>query len=58
LVVGFEVDFVHLDGHIVKIARNTITPHGEVIVIQGEGMPRYETMFGYMKYAVLITDVP
>eukprot|EP01102_Stenamoeba_stenopodia_P007439 TRINITY_DN2081_c0_g1_i1.p1 TRINITY_DN2081_c0_g1~~TRINITY_DN2081_c0_g1_i1.p1 ORF type:complete len:355 (+),score=77.30 TRINITY_DN2081_c0_g1_i1:99-1163(+) len=55
-LVGFEIDFVHLDGHTVKISKKTITPHGEVLTIKGEGMPSYgwQTSTGdlYITFAI------
>jgi DnaJ-related protein SCJ1 len=38
-LVGFERTLSHLDGHVVVIARDQVTPYGHVIEIAGEGMP-------------------
>jgi DnaJ family protein B protein 11 len=40
--VGFEMEFKHLDSHIVKIKREEITWPGATIKKKGEGMPNLE----------------
>ena len=39
---GFEIELEHLDKHIVKISRESITWPGAKIKKKGEGMPNYE----------------
>lgn len=39
---GFNKDFVHLDGHVVKVKSTDITKQGFNIKIPGEGIPRGE----------------
>jgi DnaJ family protein B protein 11 len=41
-LVGFEKTVRHLDGHDVILKKDGITRPGEVMVVQGEGMPVYE----------------
>jgi len=45
---GFEMDIVHLDGHLVHVVRDKITWPGARIRKKNEGMPNYEenTKFG------------
>ena len=38
-LLGFEKYINHLDGHKVKVSKNSISQQGEVIKIKGEGMP-------------------
>ncbi|KAL1507252.1 hypothetical protein AB1Y20_008101 [Prymnesium parvum] len=38
-LLGFEKEIRHLDGHPVKIVNRAISSPGQVIVVQGEGMP-------------------
>lgn len=37
---GFEVNFKHLDGHMVKVKKQGITSPGDVMQLKKEGMPR------------------
>ena len=56
-LLGFERNITHLDGHIVQLKRNGVTQPGFVQVIQGEGMPIYEsTGYGdlYVEYNVIL----
>ncbi|CDW83960.1 domain containing protein [Stylonychia lemnae] len=41
-LLGFEKEFIHLDGRSVIIKRTKITKPGEIEKIRGEGMPVYE----------------
>ena len=38
-LVGFEKRIRHLDGHEVLLARSAVTRPGDVMVVEGEGMP-------------------
>ncbi|KAL7715956.1 Chaperone protein DNAJ [Entamoeba marina] len=38
-LLGFEKEITHLDGHIVKIRRDGVTPYGYVMSVKDEGMP-------------------
>ena len=38
-LVGFRRSFVHLDGREVQLVQSTVTRHGEVVRVPGEGMP-------------------
>eukprot|EP00771_Trimastix_marina_P000916 gnl/Trimastix_PCT/1950.p1 GENE.gnl/Trimastix_PCT/1950~~gnl/Trimastix_PCT/1950.p1 ORF type:complete len:379 (-),score=91.85 gnl/Trimastix_PCT/1950:142-1278(-) len=40
---GFEITITHLDGHKVTVKRDQITPHGETVLVKGEGMPHRDT---------------
>jgi len=40
-LVGFTKNIKHLDGHEVKVSRDVVTQHAEVMVIKGEGMPKF-----------------
>jgi len=40
-LVGFNKKIKHLDGHIVDVVRAEVTKPGQVITIQGEGMPQH-----------------
>eukprot|EP00026_Physarum_polycephalum_P008756 Phypoly_transcript_08856.p1 GENE.Phypoly_transcript_08856~~Phypoly_transcript_08856.p1 ORF type:complete len:365 (+),score=60.90 Phypoly_transcript_08856:88-1182(+) len=40
-LVGFNKKIKHLDGHIVEVVRTEVTKPGQVITIQGEGMPQH-----------------
>lgn len=42
-LMGFEKELTHLDGHTVTVSKspNQITQHGEVMRIEGEGMPKF-----------------
>jgi DnaJ-related protein SCJ1 len=40
-LVGFSKKIKHLDGHLVEIERKDVTKPGQVIPIQGEGMPQH-----------------
>ncbi|KAH9849717.1 DnaJ-domain-containing protein [Lenzites betulinus] len=56
-LLGFERNLTHLDGHIVELARHGVTQPGYVQVIQGEGMPVYESPdYGdlYVEYNVVL----
>ena len=37
---GFSAEITHLDGRLVEIKSDIVTPHGHKIVVQGEGIPR------------------
>lgn len=39
---GFSFELTHLDGHKVKVERNSITRHGLRILKKGEGLPNYD----------------
>jgi len=39
-LVGFVHEITHIDGHKVTFTKNTVTSHGEVSIIKGQGMPR------------------
>ncbi|KAK0204788.1 hypothetical protein DFS33DRAFT_1322819 [Desarmillaria ectypa] len=41
-LLGFDRNLTHLDGHIVRLQRKSVTQPGFVEVIEGEGMPRFE----------------
>jgi len=40
-LVGFSKNLKHLDGHDVPVNRDEVTKPGEVIMIEGEGMPHH-----------------
>jgi DnaJ-related protein SCJ1 len=40
-LVGFSKIFKHLDGHEVKITKDTVSKPGEIMVINDEGMPHH-----------------
>ena len=42
-LLGFEVTIPHLDGHSVRISQQGVTKPGQVLRIQGEGMPKHGT---------------
>lgn len=39
-LVGFAHDIEHIDGHVVPFKKETVTYHGEVVRIRGQGMPK------------------
>ncbi|KAL8453857.1 hypothetical protein Emag_001665 [Eimeria magna] len=39
-LVGFEVEFDHLDKKTVKVQKSSVTHDGEIIKVKGKGMPR------------------
>ena len=39
-LVGFKVNFRHLDGHVVTVEKSDVSYCSEVVVVRGEGMPR------------------
>ena len=41
-LVGFRRELLHLDGHAVPIVKSSVTHPGEVMTIEGEGMPVHE----------------
>eukprot|EP01147_Barroeca_monosierra_P003090 gene3091-8194_t len=41
-LIGFNFELKHLDGHIVKLDRQEITPPGTIIRIPGEGMKSFD----------------
>jgi len=41
-LVGFEAEFEHLDGHSYTVENAGITKPGQILRIEGEGMPHYE----------------
>jgi len=47
-LTGFDMDFKHLDGHLVNVKRDKITWPGARIRKKGEGMPNYDdnNLFG------------
>lgn len=47
-LTGFDMDFIHLDGHKVNVKRDKITWPGARIRKKGEGMPNYDdnNLFG------------
>lgn len=42
-LVGFEKSIRHVDGHEVRVKKEGVTQPDEVLVIQDEGMPQYES---------------
>ncbi|KAG8976092.1 DnaJ- protein scj1, partial [Tulasnella sp. 427] len=42
-LLGFERNITHLDGHVVRVKRTGVTQPGFVQVIEGEGMPVFES---------------
>lgn len=42
-LVGFSKNVTHLDGHTVVIARSEVSKPGEVLIIEGEGMPYFNS---------------
>jgi len=42
LIIGFQKEITHLDKHIVKVSKDTVTQPGDIIKIKGEGMPIHE----------------
>jgi len=56
-LLGWERNIEHLDGHIVKFSTRSVTKPGQVIVIQGEGMPLKDvpSQFGDLRLKVAIT---
>jgi len=40
---GFDRHIRHLDGHMVRVSSQGVTPHGHVFNIKGEGMPEHGT---------------
>lgn len=40
-LVGFSKKIKHLDGHVVDVERDDVTKPGQVITIEGEGMPQH-----------------
>ncbi|XP_038049217.1 dnaJ homolog subfamily B member 11-like [Patiria miniata] len=52
-LVGFTMEFPHLDGHKVKIVREKMTWPGAKMKKQGEGMPNYEN--NHVKGMLIIT---
>ncbi|EPY18655.1 molecular chaperone DnaJ [Strigomonas culicis] len=40
-LVGFEREIPHLDGHVVELAREGVTQHGQEQRLRGEGMPKH-----------------
>lgn len=58
-LLGFQKEFVHLDGHVVKVERNRVSQPGDVIKIKGQGMPIHQSGdFGdlFLKVKVLIPE--
>lgn len=46
-LVGFDVEFDHLDKKKVRLQRNSVTHDGEIMKVKGKGMPRKgSTAFG------------
>lgn len=37
---GFSAEITHLDGRLVEVKSDVVTPHGHKIVVQGEGIPK------------------
>lgn len=42
-LLGFEKEFIHLDGHQVKVSRSVVSQPGDVIKVEGEGMPYHQS---------------
>ncbi|KNH05623.1 chaperone DNAJ protein [Perkinsela sp. CCAP 1560/4] len=40
-LTGFRKEVAHMDGHVVVIESAEITPHGAIITVSGEGMPKH-----------------
>ena len=51
-MTGFDMNFAHLDGHLVNVKRDKITWPGARIRKKGEGMPNYDdnNLFGKLIY--------
>lgn len=59
ILLGFEMEIEHLDGHKVQIVRDKVTWPGARIRKKGEGMPNYENnnLFG-MLYVTFDVQFP
>ena len=42
-LLGFSTDLIHVDGHKVRVQKDTVTQPGERMMIRGEGMPQFES---------------
>jgi DnaJ family protein B protein 11 len=42
-LLGFEKEIQHLDGHIVKVKKDTVVQPGDIIKVRGEGMPVHQS---------------
>ncbi len=55
-LTGFKKEISHLDGHIVPLTSDKVTPHGQVLKISKEGMPHHGAASTkgdlYVKYVV------
>ena len=40
-LVGFKKTFRHMDDHEVEVSRMEVTPHGHVMIVKDEGMPKH-----------------
>ena len=49
-LTGFDMNFAHLDGHLVNVKRDKITWPGARIRKKGEGMPNYDDNNLFGKY--------
>ena len=49
-MTGFDMNFAHLDGHLVNVKRDKITWPGARIRKKGEGMPNYDDNNLFGKY--------
>lgn len=45
-LVGFETVIKHVDERDVKLSKPTVTSHGEVQRVKGQGMPKRSSGFG------------
>ena len=50
-LIGFKKEFEHFDGHVVGLSSNTVTAHGHIVRIKGEGMPIHDK---YSEYGDLV----
>ncbi|MBW0464619.1 hypothetical protein O181_004334 [Austropuccinia psidii MF-1] len=56
-LLGFSRKVTHLDGHNITISRKAVTQPGFVDVIEGEGMPRYQSLGHgnlFVEYSVVL----
>lgn len=54
-LVGFETTFPHLDGHEVKVVKETVTYCSEVYKVIGQGMPRKGSKKGFGDLYITLT---
>ena len=55
---GFSAEITHLDGRLVEIKSEVVTPHGHKFVVQGEGIPRGKGRLEIMTNVVFPKVVP